>query len=383
MKDEALKLHENGKISIAPRVEINNRKDLSLAYSPGVAFPCLEIKDNPELAYKYTSKSHMILIISDGTAVLGLGDIGPQAAMPVLEGKALLFKKFAGVDCFPICLDTKDVDEIVMTIKNIAPSCGAICLEDISAPRCVEIERRLKKELKIPVFHDDQHGTAIVVGAALINASKLLNKPLNTMRVVMSGTGAAGSSTMRLLKDLGVKEIYAYNNKGVVDRSKYDLYNFLIKELLDEGVISTPAEHDNTLASIMKGADVFIGLSAPGIVTEEMVKSMAKDAIVFPLANPTPEIMPDLALKAGAKIVGTGRSDFPNQINNVLAFPGVFKGALESRAKQITDEMKLTAAKAIASVIKDEELRADYIIPDAFDMRVVDVVSKAIVDAHK
>jgi malate dehydrogenase (oxaloacetate-decarboxylating) len=340
----------------------------------------LEIAKDPENVYKYTSKSHMVLIVTDGTAVLGLGDIGPEAAIPVMEGKALLLKKFAGLDCFPICLDTKDAEKIIETVKLISPVCGGIILEDISAPRCVEIERRLKKELSIPVFHDDQHGTAIVVGAALINASRVLNKPLKTMRMVISGTGAAGSSVMRIIKGLGMKEINAYNIDGVVDESKYDAYNFIIKELIDDQIITTPKNHDNTLKSIMAGADVFIGVSAPNLVNQDMVASMNNDAIVFALANPTPEVMPDIAKAGGARIIGTGRSDFPNQINNVLAFPGIFKGALQARAKQITENMKLTAAKAIANLIKDEELRDDYIIPSPFDMRVVDVVSKAIIE---
>ena len=378
MKEKALELHVNGKISIESRVKLDNAYDLSLAYTPGVAYPCIEIANNPENAYKYTSKPHMVLIVTDGTAVLGLGDIGPQAALPVMEGKALLLKKFAGLDCFPICLDTKDVDKIVETVKLIAPSCGGIILEDISAPRCVTIERRLKSQLKIPVFHDDQHGTAIVVGAALLNASRLIKKPLSTMKVVVSGTGAAGSSVMRIISGLGVKEINAFNIQGVVDKANYDQYNFIIQELINDGVINTPEHHDNTLRSIMTGADVFIGLSAPNLVDENMIRSMNSDAIVFALANPNPEVMPDVAIAGGARIIGTGRSDFPNQINNVLAFPGIFKGALEARAEQITEEMKLITSKAIASLITDDELKEDYIIPSAFDMRVVDVVADAI-----
>lgn len=380
MKEEALKVHINGKISIASRVKLDDARDLSLAYSPGVAYPCLEIQKNLDNAYLYTSKSHMVLIISDGTAVLGLGDIGPQAALPVLEGKALLLKKFADIDCFPICLDTKDPEEIIRTVKIIAPSCGAIILEDISAPRCVTIERRLKEELDIPVFHDDQHGTAIVVGAALINAAKLVNKKIDQLTVAVSGAGAAGSSVMRLIKSLGVKTIYATNAKGVIDYNNYNSQNFIVQELLDEKVLDSPVNHDNTLASILKGADVFIGLSAPGIVTKEMVTSMAKDPIVFALANPTPEIMPEVALLGGAKVIGTGRSDYPNQINNVLAFPGIFKGALSARARKITDEMKIRASYAIASIIKDNELKEDYIIPNPFDLRVVDAVANAIIN---
>ncbi len=383
MKDKALKLHENGKISVESRVKLDNAQDLALAYTPGVSYPCLEIKEDKEKAYLYTAKSHMVLIVTDGTAVLGLGDIGPEAALPVMEGKALLLKKFAGLDCFPIALNTKDPEKIIETVKIISPSCGGIILEDISAPRCVEIERRLKKELNIPVFHDDQHGTAIVVGAALLNASRLLKKPIEEMKVVVSGTGAAGSSVIRIIKGLGAKTINAFNNRGVVDIKNYNNYDFILKELLDEKIIDTPLNHENTLKSIIANADCFIGVSAPNLVTEEMVRSMAKDAIVFALANPTPEIMPDVALRGGARIVGTGRSDFPNQINNVLAFPGIFKGALASRAKQITENMKLVTSKAIASLITDEELNENYIVPSAFDSRVVEIVSNAIINEVK
>ncbi|MDD4212574.1 MAG: NAD-dependent malic enzyme [Bacilli bacterium] len=380
MKEKSLKIHEGGKLKIAPMVAMNDAKDLALAYTPGVAFPCLEIKEHPDDVYRYTSKGHMVAIVTDGSAVLGLGDIGPHAAIPVMEGKALLLKRFADVDGFPICLDTKDPDKIIETVKLISPMFGGIILEDISAPRCVTIERRLKKELNIPVFHDDQHGTAIVVGAALTNASRLLHKPLSSMRMVISGTGAAGSSIMRIAKGLGVGIINAYNIRGVVDHNKINEYDFVVHELLEEGIIDTPIKHDGTLASIMKGANIFVGVSAPNIVTVEMVQSMAKDAIVFAMANPTPEIMPNLAKEAGARIVGTGRSDFPNQVNNVLAFPGIFKGALLARATQITEEMKLTASLAIASLISEEELRDDYVIPSAFDPRVVEVVSQAIID---
>lgn len=380
MKEKALAIHQNGKIAIQSTVRLDTPEDLALAYTPGVAIPCLEIKENVENAYKYTCKGHMVLIITDGTAVLGLGDIGPHAALPVMEGKALLLKKFANVDCFPICLDTKDPDKIIEVAKLISPVCGGIILEDISAPRCVTIERQLQKELNIPVFHDDQHGTAIVVGAAMINASRLLKKPLNQMRVAVSGVGAAGSSVMRLLKAIGIKEIVAYKSDGVIDQSKYHQYNFVIKELLDEHIIITPSQHDNTLASIIKGTDAFVGLSVPNIVTQAMVESMNDNAIIFALSNPTPEIMPDVAKAGHARIIGTGRSDFPNQINNVLAFPGIFKGALQARAPKITEEMKLIAAKAIANLIKDNELHEDYIIPSAFDLRVVDAVSQAIIN---
>lgn len=383
MKEQALKIHEHGKLTVESTVPLENAQDLALAYTPGVAIPCLEIAKNPEDVYRYTSKGHMVAIVTDGTAVLGLGDIGPHAAIPVMEGKALLLKRFANVDAFPICLDTKDPEKIIETVKLIAPMFGGIILEDISAPRCVLIERRLKKELSIPVFHDDQHGTAIVVGAAMINASRLLKKPLCDMKVVVSGTGAAGSSIIRIIKGLGVGTIYAYNRLGVVNHASIETYDFVVRELLDEGIIDNPPQDAKTLDGIMKGANAFIGVSAPNIVTEEMVKSMAPNAICFAMANPTPEIMPDLAKRAGARIVGTGRSDFPNQVNNVLAFPGIFKGALSARAPQITEAMKLTASKAIASLIQDHELCDDYIIPSAFDPRVVEVVSQAIIDHVK
>lgn len=383
MKEQALKIHEHGKLTVESTVPLENAQDLALAYTPGVAIPCLEIAKNPEDVYRYTSKGHMVAIVTDGTAVLGLGDIGPHAAIPVMEGKALLLKRFANVDAFPICLDTKDPEKIIETVKLIAPMFGGIILEDISAPRCVLIERRLKKELSIPVFHDDQHGTAIVVGAAMINASRLLKKPLCDMKVVVSGTGAAGSSIIRIIKGLGVGTIYAYNRLGVVNHASIETYDFVVRELLDEGIINNPPQDAKTLDGIMKGANAFIGVSAPNIVTEEMVKSMAPNAICFAMANPTPEIMPDLAKRAGARIVGTGRSDFPNQVNNVLVFPGIFKGALSARAPQITEAMKLTASKAIASLIQGHELRDDYIIPSAFDPRVVEVVSQAIIDHVK
>jgi malate dehydrogenase (oxaloacetate-decarboxylating) len=382
IKEKALLLHEKyqGKISIVSKVPLENKEDLSVFYTPGVAEPCLEIKDDIENVYKYTSKGNTVAIITDGSAVLGLGNIGSLAAIPVMEGKAILLKKFANIDAIPLCLDTQDVEEIIRTCKILAPSFGAINLEDISAPRCVEVERRLIKELNIPVFHDDQHGTAIVVGAAILNASKLIKKPLNNMRVVLSGTGAAGSSIARTLKKLGVKEINAYNLQGVVDISKYDKYDFLIKELLDQGVISTPKKHDNTLSSILVNADCFIGVSGPNLVSAQMVKTMNQDSIVFAMANPVPEIMPEVALTGGARIVGTGRSDFPNQINNLLAFPGIFKGAFKGKATKITEEMKLAASYAIASLVKEDELRDDYIIPSPFNGEVVKVVSEAVMN---
>jgi len=378
MKEEALKRHLGGKIAITSRVELENSHDLALAYTPGVAYPCLEIKDNIDNAYLYTSKGHMVLIATDGSAVLGLGNIGAAAAMPVMEGKALLLKKFSGLDCFPIVVNSNNVEKIIEVVKLVSLSCGGIILEDISSPRCVEIERRLQEELDIPVFHDDQHGTAIVVGAAMINASRFLKKSLESMRVVVSGVGAAGSAVIRILKGLGVGIINAYNKEGVICTKNYNAYDFVVKELIDEHLIDIPDESKTTLASLLVDADCFIGLSAPNIVTKEMVKTMHKDPIIFALANPTPEIMPNEAILGGAKIIGTGRSDFPNQINNVLAFPGIFKGALSVRAKKITEEMKLASAKAIASIISDEELNENYIIPSAFDMRVVDAVSEMV-----
>ena len=377
---ESLKLHESlkGKIELKSKVEINSKDDLTLAYTPGVAAPCLAIKDNKEDVYKYTSKGNTIAVISDGSAVLGLGNIGPHAGIPVMEGKAILFKRFANIDAIPLCLDTQDSEEIIKTIVNLAPSLGGINLEDISAPRCVYIERKLKELLDIPVFHDDQHGTAIVIGAALINCARLTKRNLDSLTVVLSGTGAAGSSIARHLKNLGVKTIYAYNALGVVDYKKYDSYDFLIKELLDEKIIDVKDKHNNTLASLLEGADCFIGVSAPNIVTKEMIQSMNKDPFVFPMANPNPEISYEDAKAGGAYIIGTGRSDYPNQVNNLLAFPGIFRGALDARAKEITEEMKIEASKAIANVISDQELNKDYIIPSPFDERVVKRVSEAI-----
>ena len=382
MKEKALEYHKNGKLSISSRVNLENAQDLALAYTPGVAEPCLEIAKNTEDAYKYTSKGHMVAIVTDGSAVLGLGDIGAAASIPVMEGKALLLKKFADVDAFPICIDSKDTNKIIDTVKLISPVFGGIILEDISAPRCVTIERELKKALDIPVFHDDQHGTAIVVGAGLINASRLIKKPLSEMRIVVLGTGASGSAVMRIIKGLGVKAINAVNILGAVTTDNYYKYDFVVRELIDEKII-TPVARDLKVEDLLVGADAFIGLSGPNLVSEAMIKSMNSNAIVFSLANPTPEIMPDLAKSAGARVVATGRSDFPNQVNNVLAFPGIFKGVLQVRAKQITEEMKLTAAKAIASLITDDELSDEYIIPSAFDNRVVDTVSNAIIEVAK
>lgn len=378
IKSRSLKLHEDnrGKISVESKIRVETKDDLSLAYSPGVAEPCRMIQKNKDDIYKYTSKGNLVAVISDGSAVLGLGDIGPHAGLPVMEGKCILFKEFAGVDAFPIMLDTKDPEEIIDIVKKISISFGGINLEDITAPKCVTIERRLKKELDIPVFHDDQHGTAIVTLAALINSCRLTGKNIKDLKVVLSGTGAAGSSIARMLHNYGVSNIYAFNRSGVVSKKHYDSYEFLMKELIDDNIVLMSA--DATLQELIAGTDVFIGVSAKGLVTKEMVQSMNPDPFIFAMANPDPEIMPEDAIEAGAFVVGTGRSDYPNQINNVLAFPGLFRGALDARAKSITEEMKLEAAKAIASIIKDDELHRDYIIPSPFDKRVVEVVSEAV-----
>ncbi len=383
LKEEALALHKEkgGKLEMRSKVRIENQHDLALAYTPGVAYACKEIERDPSLSYVYTAKQNMVAVITDGSAVLGLGNIGPDAAIPVMEGKSILLKELAGVDSFPLCLKTQDVEEIIKTCKYLEPTLGAINLEDISAPRCVTIERRLNEEMNIPVFHDDQHGTSIIVAAAFLNIARLTKRNLKDMRVVLSGTGAAGSMVARMLKKIGVGTINAYNIQGVVDKEKYVTYDFLIQELLDDGIFDSPKTHDNTLASLLKGADAFIGVSAPNLVSKEMVASMNKDAIVFAMANPVPEISYPDAKEAGAYIVGSGRSDFPNQINNVLAFPGIFKGALSVRSKKINEEMKLAAAHAIANVIKDEELTPDYIVPSPFDKRVVEAVSKAVAKA--
>lgn len=383
LKEEALALHKEkgGKLEMRSKVRIENQHDLALAYTPGVAYACKEIERDPSLSYVYTAKQNMVAVITDGSAVLGLGNIGPDAAIPVMEGKSILLKELAGVDSFPLCLKTQDVEEIIKTCKYLEPTLGAINLEDISAPRCVTIERRLNEEMNIPVFHDDQHGTSIIVAAAFLNIARLTKHNLKDMRVVLSGTGAAGSMVARMLKKIGVGTINAYNIQGVVDQEKYVTYDFLIQELLDDGIFDSPKTHDNTLASLLKGADAFIGVSAPNLVSKEMVASMNKDAIVFAMANPVPEISYSDAKEAGAYIVGSGRSDFPNQINNVLAFPGIFKGALSVRSKKINEEMKLAAAHAIANVIKEEELTPDYIVPSPFDKRVVEAVSKAVAKA--
>lgn len=383
LKTEALNMHKEnkGKLEIKSKVKIENMHDLSLAYTPGVAYACKEIEANLDEAYIYTSKANMVAVITDGSAVLGLGNIGPHAAIPVMEGKSILLKELAGVDSIPICLATQDVEEIIKTCKYLEPTLGAINLEDISAPRCVTIERRLIEEMNIPVFHDDQHGTSIIVAAAFINISRFTKRDLSKMTVVLSGTGAAGSMVAKMLKKIGVGTIYAYNITGVIDKEKYETYDFLIKELIDDKVFDTPKKHDNTLASILKGADAFVGVSAPNLVSKEMVKSMNDKPIIFAMANPNPEITYTDAKEAGAYIVGSGRSDYPNQINNVLAFPGIFKGALEVRATKINEEMKLAAAYAIANIISDEELNENYIVPSAFDKRVVPAVSKAVGEA--
>ena len=354
--EKSLELHEKskGKLSVVSKVKVENRDDLSLAYSPGVAEPCRKIAGNKEDVYKYTSKGNLVAVVTDGTAVLGLGDIGPEAALPVMEGKCVLFKEFGDVDAIPICLDTKDTEEIIRTVKLIAPGLGGINLEDISAPRCIEIETRLKEELDIPVFHDDQHGTAIVVAAGLINALKVVNKKVEDIKVVVNGAGAAGSSIIKLIKKLGAKEVIAVDRVGIVRRSDKDKYDFSKKELAE---ITNSQDISGGLAEAIVGADVFVGVSAPNLLSKDMVRSMNRDAIVFAMANPTPEIMPEDALEAGAAIVGTGRSDYPNQINNVLVFPGLFKGALRAKSKKITEEMKIAAAEGLASLIKPEELR--------------------------
>lgn len=364
-------------MEINVKVPMDTMEDLSMAYTPGVAQPCREIHNNPETVYDYTWKGNSVAVVSDGTAVLGLGDIGPAAGLPVMEGKSILFKKYANIDAVPLCIDTKDPQEIIKFCKQIAPTFGGINLEDISAPRCVEIERTLKKELDIPVFHDDQHGTAIVVTAALVNALKVVGKKPEDVTVVVSGTGAAGSSIIHMIHDLGVKEIYGFNINGIVIKDDYDKYDFLTQELTE---ITNKSNKRMTMAEAVKEADVFIGVSAPGLLTKEMVQSMKEKPIVFAMANPEPEIKYHDAVNAGAAVVGTGRSDFPNQINNVLAFPGLFRGALDVHATKITEGMKLAAAKGLASLVSDEELNKDYIIPRATEARVAVTVAKAVSD---
>ena len=378
-KEFALKQHEewNGKIEVISRVKVSTPEELSVAYTPGVAEPCLEIAKDVDLSYKYTRRGNMVAVITDGTAVLGLGDIGPEAGMPVMEGKCVLFKEFGGVDAFPLCVRSKSVDEIVRTVELLAGSFGGVNLEGISAPRCFEIERQLKEKCDIPIFHDDQHGTAVVCAAAMLNALKLTGKKLEEIKVVTSGAGAAGVAIIKLLISLGLNNVIMCDRTGAI----YEGREGLNTEKVEMAKISNRNMEKGSLADVIKGADVFIGVSAPGTVTEEMVKTMAENPILFPMANPTPEIMPELAKAAGAAVVGTGRSDYPNQINNVLAFPGIFKGALGVRASDINDEMKVAAAYAIASLVGDDELNADYILPRPFDPRVAETVSKAVADA--
>ena len=376
--EKALQLHEewNGKFETTPKMDIATREDLALAYTPGVAEPCKVIAKDKEAAYKYTIKANTVAVVSDGSAVLGLGNIGAHAAMPVMEGKAVLFKSFGGVNAVPICLDTQDTEEIIKTVVNIAPAFGGINLEDISAPRCFEIESRLKELLDIPVFHDDQHGTAIVVLAGIINGLKVTGKTKEDCQVVVNGAGSAGVAITKLLLTYGFKHVTMCDKSGILSKGSEGL-NWMQESMMDV----TNLEHKTgSLADALKGADIFVGVSAPNIVTPEMVQSMNKDAIIFAMANPVPEIMPDVAKAAGAKVVGTGRSDFPNQVNNVIAFPGIFKGALEGRATQITEEMKLAAALAIANLVPEDEVRDVNILPEAFDERVADVVSQAVKD---
>ena len=376
INEKALQMHElwNGKIETTAKSRVNSREDLSIAYTPGVAEPCKVIAADKEAAYKYTMKANTIAVVSDGSAVLGLGNIGAHAAMPVMEGKAVLFKEFGGVNAVPICLDTQDTEEIIRTVVNIAPAFGGINLEDISAPRCFEIEARLKELLDIPVFHDDQHGTAIVVLAGIINALKVVGKEKEHCRIVVNGAGSAGVAITKLLLRYGFPHVTMCDINGIISKASPNL-NWMQKEMAE---LTNLEQKTGSLADAMKGADIFVGVSAPNIVSSEMVASMNQDAILFAMANPVPEIMPDLAKAAGAKVVGTGRSDFPNQVNNVIAFPGIFKGALEGRAVQITEEMKLAAANAIAGLVADEDLNENNILPEAFDPRVADVVSAAV-----
>ena len=374
--EKALKMHEewHGKIETCAKSHVNSREDLAIAYTPGVAEPCKVIARDPEAAYTYTMKSNTVAVVSDGSAVLGLGNIGALAAMPVMEGKAVLFKEFGGVNAVPICLDTQDTEEIIKSVVNIAPAFGGINLEDISAPRCFEIEERLKELLDIPVFHDDQHGTAIVVLAGIINAMKVTGKDKESAKVVVNGAGSAGVAITKLLLTYGFKDVTMCDISGILGKGSRNL-NWMQQKMVE---VTNLEQKTGTLADALKGADIFVGVSAPNIVTQDMVASMNKDAILFAMANPVPEIMPDIAKAAGAKVVGTGRSDFPNQVNNVVAFPGIFKGALEGRATKITEEMKLATAKAIASLVPDEELNENNILPEAFDPRVADVVSEAV-----
>lgn len=376
MKEKALLAHKNwnGKLETIAKSKVNSREDLAIAYTPGVAEPCKEIAADIDKAYTYTWKSNTVAVVSDGSAVLGLGNIGPHAAMPVMEGKCVLFKEFGGVNAVPICLDTQDTEEIITAVKNIAPGFGGINLEDISAPRCFEIEERLKEMLDIPVFHDDQHGTAIVVLTGVINALRITGKKKEDCRVVVNGAGSAGVAITKLLLRYGFTNVIMCDKEGIIGKD-YPNLNWMQKKMTE---VTNLANETGCLADALRGADIFVGVSAPNIVTADMVASMNKDAILFAMANPVPEIMPDVAKAAGARIIGTGRSDFPNQVNNVIAFPGIFKGALEGRARQITEEMKLAAAEALAALVSDEELNEDFIMPEAFDPRVAEVVSQAV-----
>jgi malate dehydrogenase (oxaloacetate-decarboxylating) len=379
LREEALKLHKDnkGKIEVISKVKVENAKDLSLAYTPGVAEPCKEIHANPELIYEYTNKGNMVAVVTDGSAVLGLGNIGARAGMPVMEGKAVLFKSFANVDAFPICIESQDVDIVVQTVKQIAPSFGGINLEDIAAPRCFEIEERLKEELDIPVFHDDQHGTAVVVLAGIINALKVVGKKIENVTAVVSGAGAAGIAISKLLLSSGINDVIICNSSGILDKEDERL-DPIRKEM---ALKTNRANKKGALSDALKGADIFIGVSAPNIVTKEMIEIMNENSIAFAMANPIPEILPEVALAGKVKVMGTGRSDFPNQINNVLAFPGIFRGALDVRAKEINEEMKLAAAHAIAELVTEEELNEEYIIPKAFDKRVAIAVARAVSEA--
>jgi len=376
LKEKALKMHEewHGKLETIAKAKVNSREDLSIAYTPGVAEPCKVIAEDKEAAYTYTMKANTVAVVSDGSAVLGLGNIGPYAAMPVMEGKCVLFKEFGNVNAVPICLDTQDTEEIISTIKNLAPAFGGINLEDISAPRCFEIEERLKAMLDIPVFHDDQHGTAIVVLAGIINGLRLTGKKKEDCKVVVNGAGSAGIAITKLLLTYGFKHVAMCDKEGIISKD-YPSLNWMQKKMTE---VTNLENQTGTLKDALRGADIFVGVSAPNIVTGDMVASMNSDSILFAMANPVPEIMPDVAKAAGARVVGTGRSDFPNQVNNVIAFPGIFKGALEGRASQITEEMKLAAAEALAGLVSDEELNDDFIMPEAFDPRVAEVVSNAV-----
>ena len=381
INEKALELHEkwNGKLDTVSKVQVKTREDLALAYTPGVAEPCKVIAEDPEAAYRYTIKSNTVAVVSDGSAVLGLGNIGPLAAMPVMEGKAVLFKEFGGINAFPICLDTQDTQEIIETVVRIAPAFGGINLEDISAPRCFEIEKKLKECCDIPIFHDDQHGTAVITLAGVINALKLVGKKLDEVKIVTSGAGAAGIAIIKLLMSMGLKNVIMTDRKGAIYEGREGLNP--IKEEMAK--ITNFNKEKGTLAEVIKGADIFIGVSAPGTLTQDMVRSMAKDPIIFACANPVPEIFPDEAKAAGAAVVSTGRSDYPNQVNNVLCFPGLFRGVLDARASDVNDEMKVAAAYAIAGLVSDEELTAEYILPAAFDPRVKDAVAKAVAEAAR